>query len=170
MGSGMTDEALETFTSRDLRDALGCFATGVTVVTISPKGGQAVGLTVNSFSSVSLEPPLVLWSVDRGSENFEAYETVDHFAVNVLDETQEALSTRFATRGALDLEEGEYKTWVTGAPILPQTLAQFDCRVKERFSGGDHVILLGEVVKIASRPGRPLLFASGAYRQLDDQG
>ena len=168
MGDHFGNEIGAGFSSRELRDALGCFATGITIVTAHMPGYKPIGLTVNSFASVSLEPPLVLWSLDRNSENVTPFLQADHFGVNVLEESQEHLSTRFATRGMHGFKDGEFQTWETGAPILPETLAQFDCRIVERFDGGDHVIFLGKVVRISSRPGNPLLYSRGGYRGLDN--
>ena len=168
MGSDFGKAVEEAFTSRQFRDALGCFATGITVVTAHPAGYKPIGLTVNSFASVSLDPALVLWSLDRNSENQAPYLQADHFGINILDETQQDISTRFATRGKHDFKPGEYEVWETGAPIIPQTLAQFDCRVKKRIDGGDHVIFLGEVVRIASRVGKPLIYSGGGYSRLDN--
>lgn len=154
------------FTTRSFRDALGHFATGVVVVTTHPDGYNPIGLTVNSFASVSLEPPLVLWSLDRDSDTQGPFLASDHFAVNVLRADQKALSTRLSTRGHHDLHDDEYVTWVTGAPILTDTLAQFDCEVFERLDGGDHLIFLGRVLRIAACKGEPLLYSQGEYRDL----
>lgn len=166
MGTEFTKEVGEAFSSRQFRDALGCFATGITVVTAHPAGYQPIGLTVNSFASVSLDPPMVLWSLDRNSENVTPYLQSDHFGVNILEASQTDLSDRFATRGRHNLGADEYETWTSGAPMLTETLAQLDCRVLKRFDGGDHVIFLGGVIQIASRPGNPLLYAAGDYRHL----
>lgn len=154
------------FTPRVLRDALGRFATGVAVVTTHPEGYNPMGLTVNSFASVSLDPPLVLWSLDRDSDTQGPFLASDHFAVNILRADQQDLSTRLATRGRHNLHDGEYVTWETGAPILTNTLAQFDCEVQDRLDGGDHLIFLGRVKRIASNEGAPLLFSQGAYGEL----
>ncbi len=153
------------FSARSFRDALGCFATGVVVVTTHPEGYKPIGLTVNSFASVSLDPPLVLWSLDRSADTHAPFFASDHFAINVLRADQEALSVRLSTRGRHGLHDDEYEVWETGAPILPDTLAQFDCEVQERIDGGDHVIFLGRVKRIASQEGEPLLFARGKYRE-----
>ena len=166
MSTEIGDDVREAFSSRQLRDALGCFATGITVVTAHPEGYQPIGLTVNSFASVSLDPPLVLWSLDRNSENVTPFLQSDHFGVNILEAGQADISGRFATRGRHNMAPDEFETWKTGAPILVETLAQFDCKVFKKFEGGDHMIFLGEVVQIASGQGNPLLYAAGDYRQL----
>lgn len=155
-----------SFSDRALRDALGCFATGVIVVTAHPEGYNPIGLTVNSFASVSLEPPLVLWSLDRDSDTQGPFLVSDHFAINVLRADQQMISDRFSTRGNHDLHKGEFVTWETGAPILMETLAQFDCEVERRIDGGDHVIFLGRVLRIGAGDGEPLLFSQGQYRKL----
>lgn len=154
------------FTPRALRDALGRFATGVVVVTTHPAGYNPIGLTVNSFASVSLDPPLVLWSLDRDSDTQGPFLASDHFAINILRADQKALSTRLSTRGNHNLHESEYVTWETGAPILLETLAQFDCEIQDRLDGGDHLIFLGRVRRIASNEGAPLLFSQGKYGAL----
>lgn len=159
------------FTTRSFRDALGCFATGVVVVTTHPKGLKPIGLTVNSFASVSLEPPLVLWSLDRESDTQGSFLASDRFAVNVLRADQEALSIRMSIQGEHDLrddeyETWEYETWETGAPILTDTLAQFDCEVIQTIDGGDHVIFLGRVLRFVTGRGEPLLFSCGEYRNI----
>lgn len=153
-------------TPRALRDALSRFATGVVVVTTHPAGYNPIGLTVNSFASVSLDPPLVLWSLGRDSDTGSPFLASDHFAVNILRADQESLSSRLSTRGNHNLHEGEYVTWETGAPILENTLAQFDCEIVDRLDGGDHVIFLGRVVRLASHAGEPLLFSQGKYGEL----
>lgn len=154
------------FTTGEFRKALGSFATGVVIVTTHPAGYNPIGLTVNSFASVSLDPPLVLWSIDKNSEVQGPFLEADTFAINVLRDSQEDLSKRFSTKGRHDLQDDEYTTWRTGAPILPETLAQFDCDVFQSIDAGDHIIILGKVLKIAHRDGAPLLFADGSYRHL----
>lgn len=166
MDANINIEEGSGFTARSFRDALGCFATGVVVVTTHPEGYTPIGLTVNSFASVSLDPPLVLWSLDRASEMQGPFLASDHFAVNVLRADQQPLSVRLSTRGSHVLQADEYVTWETGAPILTDTLAQFDCQVQERIDGGDHIIFLGRVKRIASSDGEPLLFSRGQYREL----
>jgi flavin reductase (DIM6/NTAB) family NADH-FMN oxidoreductase RutF len=161
---GMSEEGV--FTTHEFRQALGSFATGVVIVTTHPKGYNPMGLTVNSFASVSLDPPLVLWSIDKNSETQGPFLAADTFAVNVLRDSQEDLSTRFSTKGCHNLGNNEFITWKSGAPILPETLAQFDCDVFQRIDAGDHIIFLGKVRKIAYQDGAPLLFSGGSYRHL----
>jgi 3-hydroxy-9,10-secoandrosta-1,3,5(10)-triene-9,17-dione monooxygenase reductase component len=148
---------------RAFRNALGAFTTGVTVVTTRDAAGRDVGLTVNSFNSVSLEPPLVLWSLARGAASLQAFVEADHFAVHILAADQEPLSNRFAQRGAdkfaaLELERGE-----GGVPLLPGCAARFRCRTAYRHEGGDHEIFVGEVLGFEAFAKPPLVFHQGAY-------
>jgi flavin reductase (DIM6/NTAB) family NADH-FMN oxidoreductase RutF len=152
---------------RTLRDALGGFATGVTVVTCFDGAGEPFGLTANSFTSVSLEPPLLLVCVHRDAQCAAALTGAEHFAVNVLQTGQQPASIRFATRnddrfGPNDWSPGEF-----GAPVLRESLAVFECRAHAVHEGGDHHILVGEVVKASFDPSLdPLLFFRGKYRRL----
>ena len=149
--------------ARELRDAFGRFATGVTIITVS-SGGEPNGLTANSFSSVSLEPPLVLWSLARNADCFDAFEREDHFAINILNRTQEALSTRFATKDIDKWAEVGYRAGETGSPLLAGAIATFECKVQARHDGGDHVIYVGEVLHVqADQDAEPLGFFRGRY-------
>jgi flavin reductase (DIM6/NTAB) family NADH-FMN oxidoreductase RutF len=155
----------------DLRRALGSFATGITVVTARDPGAEGVGasdvgLTVNSFSSVSLEPPLVLWCLARRAASFAAFERADHYAVHVLGAHQQALSQRFATHGidrfaGLDLLRGP-----GDLPLLADCVTRFVCRIVERYAGGDHLILLGQVEYFETGEQPPLLYLRGRYRSV----
>jgi flavin reductase (DIM6/NTAB) family NADH-FMN oxidoreductase RutF len=150
---------------RRFRDALGRFATGITVVTASTADGSHAGLTVNSFSSVSLDPPLVLWSLSKTAPCFPSFERATHYAVNVLAAGQAALSNRFAGPG----EKFADTAWTpgkSGAPLLEGCLAYFECRIVARHDGGDHVILVGEVERYDQRDGEPLLYYAGRYGAL----
>ena len=151
--------------ARSLRNALGAFATGVTIVTT--RGPTAdIGLTANSFSSVSLNPPMVLWSLARTSSSIDAFRDASHFAVHILSSEQEHLSTRFASRTAdrfadLDLERGP-----GNIPMLTQCSARFTCRTAFQYEGGDHVIFVGEVVEFTHSGSAPLVFHGGRYGML----
>jgi len=149
---------------REFRDCLGAFSTGVTVIAALGPRGEAVGNTVSSFNSVSLDPPLILWSLGRHAHSLKAYLSTDLFAVNVLREGQEELSARFA-RALGDKWAGiDYESWETGCPVLPGALAVFECRTAHTYVGGDHVIFEGEVIKAVHDPeGRPLVCHRGAY-------
>ncbi len=152
---------------RELRNALGRFATGVCVITAAPEGQQPFGMTVNSFSSVSLDPPLVLWSLQNNSECFAAFEATNHWTVNVLAEDQLALSNQYARKGEHTLEADHYRIGSSGAPVLRGALTSFECRTWQRYEGGDHLILVGEVLAMDTLPsGKPLLFYSGRYGEL----
>lgn len=148
---------------RPLKDAFACFSTGVTVVSCQPKTGPAQGITVNSFSSVSLEPALVSWCLADETSIADSFLAVDHYAVSILAADQQNLSDRFATPGKHAFEKGEGETFRTGAPLVAGRLAGFDCRVAERFKVGDHTILIGEIVHFDSRPGEPLIYAGRQY-------
>jgi flavin reductase (DIM6/NTAB) family NADH-FMN oxidoreductase RutF len=153
--------------SREFRDALGCFATGVCVVTGSLDKGHAFGITVNSFASVSLDPPLILWSLQNDSEMFEAFEHCTRWAVNILRSDQEDLSSRYARRGGHQLDPAHVETGAAGMPVMPDSLVSLECELEARYPGGDHVILLARVLEMTHRsPGNPLVFCAGGYRQL----
>lgn len=152
------------FTGRELRDALGRFATGVTVVTaVGPRG--PLGITANSFASVSLDPPLVLWSPARKSSRFPAFEAASHFAVHVLARDQQPLATHFAQSGDMPAGFGA-APGLGGAPILEGCAARFECRHAARFDGGDHLICVGEVLRFTISEAEPLVYHRGAYRGL----
>ena len=150
------------------RRALGCFATGITVVTAVAPSGELLGITANSFNSVSLDPPLVLFSLHRAAYSLGAFTDGGHFAVNILSEAQRDLSQRFAM-ALVDKWIGvDYEIWETGAPILKGCIASFECRTRALYDGGDHVIFLGEVLRLRCHmEGRPLLYYRGGYRGLD---
>ena len=158
------------FTARDFRDAVGWFATGVTVITAKAPDGMLLGVTANSFSSISLDPPLVLWSLDRRSTSLAGFQAAGHFAVNILTQDQQGLSARFAASGGDKWRDIAHETWETGAPILPHSLASLDCTLVASHDSGDHVIFVGRVLRLDSRRhGKPLLFSRGSYRALGDR-
>jgi flavin reductase (DIM6/NTAB) family NADH-FMN oxidoreductase RutF len=148
---------------RPLKNAFARFATGVTVVSCLPERGGPIGITVNSFTSVSLEPPLVSWCIDEHSSVAEQFLAADHYGVSILSAGQEALSNRFATPGQHAILDGEGERFMTGAELLKGRLAGFDCRLAERVRAGDHTILIGEVVHFDSVPGAPLIYAGRSY-------
>lgn len=152
---------------KEFRNALGSFATGVTVITALGPRGELLGNTVNSFTSVSLDPPLILWCMGRHAISLNRYFSTDHFAVNILSLGQEELSARFASAGADKWTGQEYETWTTGCPILKGAAAVFECKTKHTYMGGDHVIFVGEVLNAAYDPAiHPLCFHRGKYRAL----
>jgi 3-hydroxy-9,10-secoandrosta-1,3,5(10)-triene-9,17-dione monooxygenase reductase component len=145
------------------RSALGRFVTGVTIVTTRDGDGKAIGLTANSFNSVSLDPPLVLWSLALTSPNLAAFRNGKAWAVHVLAADQEDLSNRFATRGIDKFEGMEVEDGPEGAPLIPGCAARFGCRSTFEYEGGDHAIFVGEVVDFADRDVKPLVFHGGKY-------
>lgn len=159
-----------SFDDRQFRDALGAFPTGVAVITAATADGERLGMTVSSFNSVSITPPLVLFSVVRRAHSFAAWMQVTRYAVNILSQDQEDISNRFARPLAdkwngLIVIDGE-----TSVPLLPNALASFECEPHAHVDGGDHVIFLGRVVALRTTPLRraqPLIFYGGRYRRLD---
>lgn len=152
---------------RTLRDALGCFATGVTVVTCIDDQGVPVGFTANSFTSVSLDPPLLLVCIAKRARCAPALIGASHFAVNVLQAEQQPESIRFSTRNEDRFGSTQWSTGETGAPLLMDSLGVFECRNHAVHEGGDHHMLIGEVVRASFDPTMdPLLFFRGRYRRL----
>jgi len=148
-------------TSRAFRDALGQFATGVTVVTCMGPNGP-LGMTANSFASLSLDPPLVLWSPARASRRFKAFEKAEHFVVQVLAEDQYMISRDFARNGQ-EFARVEWQESEHGAPVIAGCIAYFECRRHAVYEGGDHAIIIGEVLATVHPGGPPLIFAQGTY-------
>lgn len=159
-------KAAAGFDSRRLRDAFGSFATGVTIVTTSGPAGLDIGLTANSFSSVSLDPPMVLWSLAKTSLNINAFRSSGHFAVHILSADQEALSSRFASKGIDRFEGLALDRGPDGIPLLPDCMARFACRLAYQYEGGDHVIFVGEIVDFSHSARKPLVFHGGRYGML----
>lgn len=152
---------------RELRNALGRFATGVCVVTTLNEKGEAIGMTANSFSSVSLDPPLVLWCLQDGSDVYDSFANPRSFAINVLAREQMDLSNLYAKKGDHLMLPEHYRLGVNGAPVLRDALVTFECDLHATHDGGDHLIIVGRVENLESLPaGDPLLFFSGAYREL----
>jgi flavin reductase (DIM6/NTAB) family NADH-FMN oxidoreductase RutF len=159
----MTDAIFtaEAADARAFRDALGRFATGITVVTIPTRDGP-MGFTANSFASVSLDPPLVLWSPARSSTRFPYFAAAQHYAIHVLGAEQAELSRRFV-RGGAGFDGLAFASNDEAVPVIPGTLARFDCTQVATMDGGDHLIILGRVLRALARPGAPLIFSQGAY-------
>jgi 3-hydroxy-9,10-secoandrosta-1,3,5(10)-triene-9,17-dione monooxygenase reductase component len=152
----------------ELRSALGCFATGVVVVTTVGDRGAPVGLTINSFNSVSLDPPLVLWSLANTAPSIGAFRTHGDFAINILAADQIDVCKQFA-RPALNKFSGvDYRAGYNGVPLIDGSAAQFECRAWATYPGGDHEIHLGEVVGIRTSERPPLLFHRGRFTGLPD--
>lgn len=151
----------------DFRHALSQFATGVTIVTTRDRSGRPLGLTVNAFCSVSLTPPLVLVCIDRRSEANAGFQETGVFNVSVLAEDQQEISRRFAARGAAKFAGPSLPAGENGVPVVEGAVAVIECRVTAAHSAGDHTIYVGEVTRLLSRPGRPLLYHSSAYQRID---
>ncbi len=149
---------------RDFRDALGTFATGVTIITAAAADGKPYGLTCNSFASVSLNPPLVLWSLVIFSQSMGVFQNASHFAVNVLGASQQALADKFAKSAEDKFAGVDWTPGLGNAPLLADSVANFQCRAVNRYYGGDHVIFLGAVEAYSyNNRQEPLLFARGGY-------
>lgn len=151
-----------------LREALGGFATGVTIVTCRTGSGEPVGLTVSSFNALSLEPPMVLWSLRLVSPNLAAFDTASHFAVNVLAEAQVDLSRRFSSNAPDKFVEGAWVQGVGGAPVLAGCVAAFECEAASHQTAGDHRLYLGRVLAVRSQAVTPLVHQGGRYHLLGE--
>src|SRR4029453_11651296 len=159
-GRGMTVDA------RSFRAALAQFASGITVVTTRDREGRPVGLTVSSFCSVSLHPPLVLVCIDARSETHTAFADSGLFGVSVLAEGQEAVSERFARPGRAKFADIEMAAGPRGTALVPGALAHIECGVAASHEAGDHTVYVGKVLTLSVHPGRPLVYHSGAYHPL----
>jgi flavin reductase (DIM6/NTAB) family NADH-FMN oxidoreductase RutF len=153
-----------TFSAVEFRAALGMFATGVTIVTGRDADGNRVGLTANSFNSVSLDPPLVLWSLSRQAGSMAAFARGSHYAINILAADQKELAQRFAMRDIDRFAGVAWREGAGGAPVLDGAVAVFECANRSRYEEGDHVIFVGEVERCTARAGaQPLIFHGGRY-------
>ncbi|ODU10285.1 MAG: nitrilotriacetate monooxygenase [Rubrivivax sp. SCN 71-131] len=166
MASSAHAEEAQASDPHRLRHALGRFATGVTLVTAADPSGAPVGLTVNSFASLSLEPPLVLWSLREASPTLSAFRAAPRFAVNVLAESQIELSRVFASRHAHRFAAGAWQCGDDGVPLLVGAAATFLCATVSQQQAGDHVLFIGRVLHFADSHEPPLLFQGGRYRRL----
>lgn len=153
---------------REFRDTVGCFTTGITIITTRDSDGGPIGLTANSFTSLSLDPPMVLFCLDHKVASFDAFQTGAPFAVNILSDGQMDTSNRFAKSGPDKWEGFEFDTWDTNCPILRDCLANLECSVASIHEGGDHVIVVGEVSRMvhAGDDVSPLLYYRGRYANL----
>jgi 3-hydroxy-9,10-secoandrosta-1,3,5(10)-triene-9,17-dione monooxygenase reductase component len=156
--------------ARHLRRAFGSFATGVAIVTTTdPIRGDA-GVTVNSLSSLSLDPPLLLWSIARSSSSYAVFRDARYFAVHVLDYSQLELSRQFATKGIDRFAGVALKRGAGRCPLLDQYHARFECSLASHYEGGDHLIVVGHILGIDHKPGQPLLFYGGSFTSLPGDG
>ncbi|MFP4274637.1 MAG: flavin reductase family protein [Paracoccaceae bacterium] len=153
-------------TAREFRDALGRFGTGVTVVTCATPSGP-LGITANSFASVSLDPPLVLWSPAKSSSRYPFYAAADHFAIHVMGQDQHGLCRGFARDGGA-FDGVDWAESTHGVPLIEGCLARFECSKVAEHEGGDHTIIVGRVTRASSRDGMPLLFFGGQYGGFDE--
>jgi flavin reductase (DIM6/NTAB) family NADH-FMN oxidoreductase RutF len=161
MSTARESSSLDT---RALRSALGRFTTGVTVVTVRGPDGRQAGITVNSFNSVSLDPPLVLWSLGKRSASMASFSTGSHYAINILGADQKDLANRFASRVENRFADVEFTPGVAGAPLLAGAAATFECFNRSRYEEGDHVIFVGEVERCTHRDDvSPLLYHGGKF-------
>jgi flavin reductase (DIM6/NTAB) family NADH-FMN oxidoreductase RutF len=153
-----------TFSGDDFRAALAMFATGVTIVTARNADGAPVGLTANSFNSVSIAPPLVLWSLSRQAGSLPSFARGSHYAIHILAADQHALALRFASKDVDRFDGVPFRPGVSGVPLLEGAAATFECFNRSRYDEGDHVIFVGEVEACALRAGaQPLIFHGGRY-------
>jgi 3-hydroxy-9,10-secoandrosta-1,3,5(10)-triene-9,17-dione monooxygenase reductase component len=159
-GKGSEQQALD---SRALRNALGAFATGVTIVSTRNGEGQDIGITANSFNSVSLNPPMVLWSLSRTALSLPSFQQSPYFAVHVLAADQDDLSRRFATKGADKFQDIDVKRGHGNVPLIDGCTARFQCRTAFSYDAGDHIIFVGEVLAFDAYDRPPLLFHAGRY-------
>jgi len=154
--------------ARDFRAALGCFPTGVCLVTTLAADGRRVGLTANSFSSVSLDPPMVLWSLARSASCAPVFRDAEYFAINVLSARDAELSSHFARSGEDKFVRfaARFRAGLGGAPVLDRAAATFECHSRHRYYGGDHIIVIGVVERYAHSERAPLVFHRGRYANL----
>jgi flavin reductase (DIM6/NTAB) family NADH-FMN oxidoreductase RutF len=154
--------------SQQFRRMLGQFATGVTIITARDDEGCPVGVTASSFNAVSLDPPLILWSIGKNAHSYPVYAKANHFAVHVLGDGQRSLSERFSRALTDKFAELDFQFGESGAPLLPDCLARFECEVEHRYEGGDHLILVGRVLRLesATEAAKPLIFYQGRYAAL----
>lgn len=153
-----------SFSAQEFRSALGSFATGVTVVTALDASGRPVGLTANSFNSVSLSPPLVLWSLSKRAGSMPAFSTGSHYAINILAAEQRTLAERFASKDIDRFAGVTFRRGAGGAPVIEGSAAVFECFNRSQYEEGDHIIFVGEVERCERREGAlPLIYHGGRY-------
>ena len=158
---------MTNFDQREFRNALGAYTTGITVVTATSSQGHPVGITVNSFTSVSLEPPLVLWCLDNNAESFRDFTESEYFTVHVLHSQQQNVSTIFATANEDKFGQVAWREGDEGTPVLDEFLECFHCKIECQYDGGDHKIILGRVVRLETRQEKPpLIYHQGEYKVL----
>jgi 3-hydroxy-9,10-secoandrosta-1,3,5(10)-triene-9,17-dione monooxygenase reductase component len=159
-----------TFDIKSFRNALGSYGTGVAIVTTRDGAGTKIGMTINSFASVSLNPPLILWSVQNDSPSSQGFRDADHFAVTILSVEQQGIASQFARTADDKFADIPFTLNDQGVPLLEGGLAQFECRTYARYPGGDHDILVGEVLRFRTAAGAALGFLAGRFIALGDAG
>jgi flavin reductase (DIM6/NTAB) family NADH-FMN oxidoreductase RutF len=157
-------------TSAEFRRACGRFATGVTIASVLDAQGTPHGLTVSSFTSASLDPPLILICLGHRVSVIDAFRASAHFGINVLAEDQRDLAERFARKGQDRFDGLKWRRGKTGVPLLPRVLAAIECAVRQRFTAGDHDVFVGQMVGARVAAGAPLIHLAGRYRRLDVSG
>jgi len=154
------------FDETGFRRACGHFATGVAVATVCDAAGAPHGLTVNSFTSVSLRPPLVLVCVDYSCAILPLFRAAGHYGISVLSVEQQELSARFAKKGQDRFDGLAWTPGTTGVPLIPEALAHFECAVRQTIEAGDHAVFIAQVVRTTHREGRPLLYYGSGYQRM----
>ncbi len=155
------------FDKTEFRKTLGQFATGVTIITTLSESGKAAGVTASSFNSLSMNPPMILWSLNKSAYSLPAFQHTKYFNVHVLGAGQDALSNCFAKHGSDKFNDIKTSKGLGGIPILPKYAALFECETAHHYEGGDHIIIVGEVLKFGSNNTTPLVFHGGGYAGLD---
>ena len=158
----------DNFDSSLLRQTLGCFPTGVVVAATVGDNGAPVGLTINSFNSVSLDPPLILWSLALTAPSISAFRTHSSFTINILSAEQKTLGLHFAKPSEEKFRNVDWREGYDGAPVICNALATLECRTYRRYEGGDHEIVLGEVMRLGSSDKKPLVYHRGEFTELAD--
>lgn len=161
-----SEDATSAIDPIKLRNAFGSFVTGVTVITGRDAHGNPVGMTANSFSSVSLDPPLALWSIAKTATAFEIFHQAAHFTIHVLHSGQEQLSRQFAAKNTDKFANTVHELGVADVPRLTDYAARFECAVEHRYPGGDHIILVGRILAFDHTEKEPLVFYKGQYKTL----
>ena len=162
------DNHTAAVTGQQLRDAMGSFLTGVTIVTARSENGAPYGLTVNSFNSVSLDPPLVLWSLDLKNSRTDLFRTAKGFTVNIMAASSETLIRKFASADADRFNNTNWHWGISGQPVLDEALASLECRLWAEYPGGDHAIFVGEVIDIRHGQGIPAAYFNGRLSAFPD--
>ena len=161
------EKSSHQFDQRTLRSAFGKFATGVTIITTCQSDGTPRGITANSFTSVSLDPPILLICIAKSALSKSVFSECEHFGVNILRSTQQDVSALFASKSVEKFNKADYEKSLHGTPIIKETLANFICRRQKSVDAGDHLVVFGEVIDFQSDNGSPLLYFNGDYCSID---